>query len=676
MASRKSRASSMTPETSRGARAKATVASRDKVAAKAGVAKIWTSKPRASQIKRTPEEARAIKNERDKLRRSRQRALLRAQLAKNHELSEDEDGGNAGRSSSKSIPNNGRFKGRKLIRWSPFHDQALLLCIQYECYEHKIDLPWQKIADRLAGERNSTDMSIIQHINKLRGMMLDQGRFVTPLMGRKDQTSNDNARGVIKVGVDQEGRPVYRDVAWGEDLSLLFNPKDIKSFVPRGKYKLQSPATLKRSHTQANALDRATGVFTDPATRRKNRALRGAAEASEVDPADLSPDGDYDPNETFKRMTRAKSKGLPRNSPSYVTGALDDEHAEESETETEVDYDCEAESEVGDHPKIMLFNDHERIEADSNIIVLKPGKAALKRIADLELGATLVVDDPDLSDVQDVGGSNTGSFEGYRQQLGHVLDGSDDAVIETNQEFEDEAANLGEHTKLKAQNFDWSRFNVAAGVPFKRTASTVGRREALFENGPRSFNLDTEMCGIDFVFDENGNKIYNPLFFGYSRQPQNLNIGPVGGPLGNFIVDPDTMHNQDGYGGFSAFPCSATRVLQPQSFDFNNVLARDIGQIAFNNVPSCTASTSIPNASGMIAATMDGISTGFDGLDRGDLSVHDYTSFDDATDTEPASDGTGIKHASNALWLLNTPMIPKVDENDFEFFDDSNTSGN
>lgn len=71
-------------------------------------------------------------------------------------------------------------------------------------------------------------MSIIQHLNKLRGAMLDQGRFVTPLMGRREQAGRENVRGVIKVGVDIQGRSVYREVGWNEDLTYLFNPKDSK----------------------------------------------------------------------------------------------------------------------------------------------------------------------------------------------------------------------------------------------------------------------------------------------------------------------------------------------------------------------------------------------------------------------------------------------------------------
>lgn len=93
--------------------------------------------------------------------------------------------------------------------------------IQYECYKHGLHLPWDAIARRFANEKGPpTAQCMIQHLSKLRGHMLDSGRWVPPLMGRQQQrqmASNDDVRGNVRYLRD--GVAEVRDVDWDEDLS-------------------------------------------------------------------------------------------------------------------------------------------------------------------------------------------------------------------------------------------------------------------------------------------------------------------------------------------------------------------------------------------------------------------------------------------------------------------------
>ncbi|KJX96674.1 hypothetical protein TI39_contig607g00011 [Zymoseptoria brevis] len=56
-------------------------------------------------------------------------------------------------------------KGRKLVRWDPSKDQYLLLSIEAQCLEDAIQLPWDKIAKRLAPHLSG--QGVKQHLHKL-----------------------------------------------------------------------------------------------------------------------------------------------------------------------------------------------------------------------------------------------------------------------------------------------------------------------------------------------------------------------------------------------------------------------------------------------------------------------------------------------------------------------------
>lgn len=98
--------------------------------------------------------------------------------------------------------------------------------MQYEIYKAGLVMPWKAIAERFAAEKNPTSQCLIQHLSKLRAHMLDSGRWVPPLMGRKEQVgmSKDlDVRGNVRYLKD--GRPEIRDVGWHEDLSSRYNHK-------------------------------------------------------------------------------------------------------------------------------------------------------------------------------------------------------------------------------------------------------------------------------------------------------------------------------------------------------------------------------------------------------------------------------------------------------------------
>lgn len=107
MAPKKARTASNSPDITTANRGKAVATSRTKAAAKAK-----ETAPKANGGR--SEEAADAKRARDRAWHAQQRRLRKDALIKQQELTDDEFGA----PSADSVPNNGRHKGRKLIRWS------------------------------------------------------------------------------------------------------------------------------------------------------------------------------------------------------------------------------------------------------------------------------------------------------------------------------------------------------------------------------------------------------------------------------------------------------------------------------------------------------------------------------------------------------------------------------
>ncbi len=60
--------------------------------------------------------------------------------------------------------------------------EKLLLHLQYECHCEGIKLPWDKVVHRLS--TGSSGQSALQHINKLRDILITEGHMVPPLLGK------------------------------------------------------------------------------------------------------------------------------------------------------------------------------------------------------------------------------------------------------------------------------------------------------------------------------------------------------------------------------------------------------------------------------------------------------------------------------------------------------------
>ncbi|SMQ52999.1 unnamed protein product [Zymoseptoria tritici ST99CH_1A5] len=98
-------------------------------------------------------------------------------------------------------------KGRKLVRWDPSKDQYLLLSIEAQCLEDGIQLPWEKIAKRLAPHLSG--QGVKQHLHKLHQAREAAGEPV-PVKSHRDNRGasraarEDQPEVAIKVEDDED----------------------------------------------------------------------------------------------------------------------------------------------------------------------------------------------------------------------------------------------------------------------------------------------------------------------------------------------------------------------------------------------------------------------------------------------------------------------------------------
>ncbi|KAK3683722.1 hypothetical protein B0T22DRAFT_520034 [Podospora appendiculata] len=165
---------------------------------------------------------------------------------------------------------NGRVEGRNLIPWSrPRMADKLLLHIMYETTRHRIDVPWDAIAHRF--HPGSTGGAIMQHLNRLRGILVAEGHLVPPIVQKPGS----------KVYVDPKIRGYVRKYPESEDMTTS-RPVSFEEVVEDPKYNLPDAFEGYRQPTSARRESRisSTPKVATPGSSRASSALKAPIKGS------------------------------------------------------------------------------------------------------------------------------------------------------------------------------------------------------------------------------------------------------------------------------------------------------------------------------------------------------------------------------------------------------------
>ncbi|TEY58843.1 hypothetical protein BOTCAL_0198g00100 [Botryotinia calthae] len=218
-------------------------------------------------------------------------------------------------SAGKPTHPNGRVEGRQLVPWHrPRMMEKLILNMVYEFRRSEITLPWDKVAHRQ--RPGSSGAAAMQHINKLREILITEGHLVPPPFGKKN-AFDPNIRGYIR-DMNSEDPKATRPVTWDEEIEDLKESLVIPG-VTRGsgtyrrnraqwqnnKATIVEETPTKTLSTQARPDKRASKAKTD----QKEKSFMIKKERSEsIDPAEMPSDEDYDPGNRLKIKGHRKRK--------------------------------------------------------------------------------------------------------------------------------------------------------------------------------------------------------------------------------------------------------------------------------------------------------------------------------------------------------------------------------
>ncbi|KAM3152866.1 hypothetical protein ABEW05_006719 [Botrytis cinerea] len=218
-------------------------------------------------------------------------------------------------SAGKPTHPNGRVEGRQLVPWHrPRMMEKFILNMVYEFRRSEITIPWDKIAHRQ--RPGSSGAAAMQHVNKLREILITEGHLVPPPFGKKN-AFDPNIRGYIR-DMNSEDPKATRSVTWDEEIEDLKESLVIPG-VTRGsgtyrrnraqwqnnKATIVEETPTETFSTQARPDKRASKAKTD----QKEKSFMIKKERSEsIDPAEMPSDEDYDPGNRLKIKGHRKRK--------------------------------------------------------------------------------------------------------------------------------------------------------------------------------------------------------------------------------------------------------------------------------------------------------------------------------------------------------------------------------
>jgi hypothetical protein len=222
--------------------------------------------------------------------------------------------------------------------------EKLMLHLQYECHRAGLKLPWDKAVERLS--TGSSGVAALQHLNKLRDVLITEGHMVPPLLGKYSVPQDPTVRGYIR-DMDAEKPTDTRVVRWGEKIEDPKENLEVEGVVRgSGNYrrglskaleKVQKATGERRNRLPLELRDNATTrTVSNSQTGTKEVVKRGASVVSSrsesLDPADMDSEEDYDPSAAKKKSKyglRKVSKPVGK----YKAEESDYEAGEETEEE-------------------------------------------------------------------------------------------------------------------------------------------------------------------------------------------------------------------------------------------------------------------------------------------------------------------------------------------------------
>jgi hypothetical protein len=186
--------------------------------------------------------------------------------------------------------------------------EKLMLHVQYECHRRGLIIPWDNIVHRLC--KGSSGASAIQHLNKLRDVLIMEGHMVPPQLGKVTQKQDPHVRGYIR-DMDAALPTQTRVVDWHEDIVDLKENLVVPGVVRgSGNYRkglpyaiekaTKNPDGKRRNRLPLEIQERIAGKQKNK-KRKQKASTDDAVREDSVDPAELQSDADFDPSATKKR---------------------------------------------------------------------------------------------------------------------------------------------------------------------------------------------------------------------------------------------------------------------------------------------------------------------------------------------------------------------------------------
>ncbi|TGO22943.1 hypothetical protein BPAE_0149g00060 [Botrytis paeoniae] len=305
---------------------------------------------KAASTKRSPKQISKI-NQSSKKREIKESCVILKSALRGEYSEEDDDDwedendgakspentwGKAGKvigSTGKPTHPNGRVEGRKLVPWHsklPFFistsrtrtnqtievrmPEKLILCMVYECRRAELNIPWDNIAHRICP--GSSGAAAIQHINKLREILIPEGHLVPPPFAKKN-TVDPNVRGYIR-DMDSEDPKATRLVTWEEEIDDLKESLVVPGVTrgsgtyrrDRARWQNQKATIVEETPTKTFSTRSHPDKRASKAkTPQKEKSFMVKKERSEsIDPVEMPSDEDYDPGNRLKIKGHRKRK--------------------------------------------------------------------------------------------------------------------------------------------------------------------------------------------------------------------------------------------------------------------------------------------------------------------------------------------------------------------------------
>ena len=201
-----------------------------------------------------------------------------------------------------------------------------MLHLQYECHRADLKLPWDKVVERLS--TGSSGASALQHLNKLRDILITEGHMVPPLLGKRSVPQDVTIRGFIR-DMDADKPTDTKVVRWGEHVEDRKENLEIDGVVRgsgnyrRGTYKAleknQQASGERRNRLPVELRETPAGSNGTLDTHQKKVSKRRYSRAvssclASPEPAGLASDEEYNPtfNEkaSFGRSLRKSAKPI------------------------------------------------------------------------------------------------------------------------------------------------------------------------------------------------------------------------------------------------------------------------------------------------------------------------------------------------------------------------------